>query len=285
MREEEKALREIEKAKRDAEKEEEALRKAMEKAQSDIEKSSAEERAKFEQKLLELTERLRTAEEKNQRAISLAQQTRRGHVYVISNIGSFGEHVYKIGMTRRFEPMDRVHELGDASVPFEFDVHALIKSDERAGARARSPQAVRPQPGEQGEPRREFFRIQLTEICQEINSMGWRWRGRSRPRRASFERRSPRSARSPTRPSTSGPGCSSRSSGPVHPEPKRRAGGRRSRRVAGLRRLRAPALGVPRQSQGPQGRWVRPPDHARPDGRPAIDGARASPAPWTRAKG
>jgi len=78
MREEEKALREIEKAKRDAEKEEEALRKAMEKAQSDIEKSSAEERAKFEQKLLELTERLRTAEEKNQRAISLAQQTRRG---------------------------------------------------------------------------------------------------------------------------------------------------------------------------------------------------------------
>lgn len=55
---------------------------------------------------------------------------RAGYVYVISNIGSFGENVYKIGMTRRLEPMDRVHELGDASVPFNFDVHAMIFSDD-----------------------------------------------------------------------------------------------------------------------------------------------------------
>lgn len=59
----------------------------------------------------------------------MAQQTKRGHVYVISNIGSFGEDVYKIGMTRRLEPLDRVRELGDASVPFEFDVHAIIFSE------------------------------------------------------------------------------------------------------------------------------------------------------------
>ena len=52
-----------------------------------------------------------------------------GYVYVISNVGSFGENIYKIGMTRRLEPQDRVDELGDASVPFKFDVHAMIFSD------------------------------------------------------------------------------------------------------------------------------------------------------------
>jgi hypothetical protein len=58
------------------------------------------------------------------------QNTRAGYVYVISNIGSFGEGVYKIGMTRRLEPMERIKELGDASVPFTFDVHAMIFSED-----------------------------------------------------------------------------------------------------------------------------------------------------------
>ena len=127
IREEERAQREFEKARKDAEKEEEMLRRAMEKARQDIEKSSDAERAKYEAKLLELSARLQSAEEKNQRALSMAQQTKSGHVYIISNLGSFGEHVYKIGMTRRLEPLDRVRELGDASVPFEFDVHAMIR--------------------------------------------------------------------------------------------------------------------------------------------------------------
>ena len=60
----------------------------------------------------------------------MAQQTRSGHVYIISNIGSFGDEVFKIGMTRRLEPLDRVKELGDASVPFSFDVHAMIRSED-----------------------------------------------------------------------------------------------------------------------------------------------------------
>lgn len=59
------------------------------------------------------------------------QNTRAGFVYVISNIGSFGENVYKIGMTRRLEPMDRIKELSSASVPFEFDVHAMISQRTR----------------------------------------------------------------------------------------------------------------------------------------------------------
>jgi hypothetical protein len=73
---------------------------------------------------------LQEAIEKKERALSMAQQTKRGYVYVISNIGSFGENVYKIGMTRRLEPIDRVKELGDASVPFQFDVHALVYSED-----------------------------------------------------------------------------------------------------------------------------------------------------------
>ena len=69
------------------------------------------------------------AQKNKERAISMAQQTKCGHVYVISNIGSFGENVYKIGMTRRLDPTERVKELGDASVPFGFDIHAMIYSE------------------------------------------------------------------------------------------------------------------------------------------------------------
>ncbi|MFA0544491.1 GIY-YIG nuclease family protein, partial [Vibrio sp. 10N.222.52.B7] len=105
-------------ARKEAEKEEKMLQKALEKARSELGQASEEQRAVFEAQLAELESKLQEAEEKGQRALSMAQQTRRGHVYVISNVGSFGEEVFKIGMTRRLEPMDRVKELGDASVPF-----------------------------------------------------------------------------------------------------------------------------------------------------------------------
>lgn len=65
--------------------------------------------------------------------VQRAANVRAGYVYVISNIGSFGERVVKIGMTRRLEPLDRVRELGDASVPFRFDVHVIIFSDDAVG--------------------------------------------------------------------------------------------------------------------------------------------------------
>ena len=130
IREEEKARREYERAMKEAAKEEETLLKLRAKVQAEVDKASDEQRAKFENQLAEVNERLRVAEEKNQRALSMAQQTKAGHVYVISNEGSFGENVLKIGLTRRLEPLDRIRELGDASVPFEFDVHAMIRSDD-----------------------------------------------------------------------------------------------------------------------------------------------------------
>lgn len=172
IREEERAQREYEKAMKEAEKEQETLRKAMEKARRDVEKSTDAERARYEEKLRELSERLRVAEEKNQRALSMAQQTKSGNVYIISNIGSFGEEVFKIGMTRRMEPLDRVRELGDASVPFEFDVHAMIPSqDAPALEHALHRRFVRSQVNKVN-PRKEFFRIPLSEIRAEIEKLG-----------------------------------------------------------------------------------------------------------------
>jgi len=172
IREEEKARRDFEKAIREAEKEEEILKKAMERVQRELGQATEEQKAKYEAQLQELSERLRIAEEKNQRALSMAQQTKTGNVYIISNIGSFGEHVYKVGMTRRLEPIDRIRELGDASVPFEFDVHSMILSDDAPTLeRTLHKKFVRMQMNKVN-PRKEFFKITLKEIKDEIEKLG-----------------------------------------------------------------------------------------------------------------
>ncbi|WP_078123906.1 DUF4041 domain-containing protein [Leptospira alexanderi] len=129
IREEERSQKEIEKALKDSEDEEKRYTKALEQAKKELEKAQGDQLQKIQLKMAELQRELEEAQQLKQRALSMAQQTKAGHVYVISNIGSFGESVYKIGMTRRLEPMDRVKELGDASVPFEFDVHAIIYSE------------------------------------------------------------------------------------------------------------------------------------------------------------
>ncbi len=172
MREEEKARREIERAIREAAKEEDMVQKAMEKLRGRIEQAKDEQRAKYEAQLLELEQRLREAEEKNQRAISMAQQTKRGHVYVISNIGSFGENVYKIGMTRRLEPLDRIRELGDASVPFPFDVHAMIWSEDAPSLELDLHKRFMLSLVNKVNYRKEFFRASLQEIKEEVEKVG-----------------------------------------------------------------------------------------------------------------
>ena len=91
-----------------------------------------------------------------------------GYVYVISNIGSFGEGIYKIGMTRRLDPMERVKELGDASVPFEFDVHALIFTDDAPGLEAALHREFSDRRVNMVNNRREFFRVSLEEIEQVV---------------------------------------------------------------------------------------------------------------------
>lgn len=191
MREEEKARREYERALKEASKEEETLRKAMEKVQKQVMEANEAQRAEFESRLSGLQEQLKQAEEKNQRALSMAQQTKAGHVYVISNIGSFGEEVLKIGMTRRLEPKDRIRELGDASVPFEFDIHAMLFSDDAPGLeKALHRHFLRKQMNKVN-PRKEFFRISLNEIREELERLGhnihWTMKAEAAEYRASLQ--------------------------------------------------------------------------------------------------
>lgn len=93
---------------------------------------------------------------------------RAGYVYVISNIGAFGENIYKIGMTRRLDPQDRVDELGDASVPFNFDVHAMIFSDDAPALEAALHKAFEDRKLNMVNTRREFFNVTLDEIKEVV---------------------------------------------------------------------------------------------------------------------
>ncbi len=173
MREEEKVRRECERAAREAAEQQETLRKAMEQAREQVAQATAEQKARYELQLDELAAKLKEAEEKGQRAISLAQQTKKGKVYIISNIGSFGEHVYKIGLTRRLNPQDRIDELGDSSVPFEFDVHAFIESEGAPRLESQLHRHFVLNQVNKVNHRKEFFRADLAHIRREIEKLGF----------------------------------------------------------------------------------------------------------------
>jgi len=171
IREEEKARRDFEKARKEVEKEEKMLEKARKEIEEKLSKAAAEDREKFEQELEEIKLKLLTAEEKGQRALSMAQQTKRGHVYIISNVGSFGENIFKIGMTRRLEPLDRVKELGDASVPFTFDIHAMIHSEDAPKLEKELHQTFNLDRVNKINYRKEFFSTSISEIKAKIDTL------------------------------------------------------------------------------------------------------------------
>lgn len=173
MKEEEKVRRELEKAKEEAEKEEKRYLEALEETKKLLEKAQGEELEKLNAKILQLQEQLEEAQRQKERAISQAQLTRSGHVYVISNIGSFGENVYKIGMTRRLEPMERVKELGDASVPFGFDVHAMIYSEDAPGLELLLHQEFNKLRMNRVNDRKEFFKVNLEAIEKIVRNKGF----------------------------------------------------------------------------------------------------------------
>lgn len=172
LREEEKVRREIEQAQKEAEKDETNYQKALDKARKEVEISSGEKHEKLLEQIKKLELELKEAQEKKERALSMAQQTKRGHVYVISNIGSFGEHVYKIGMTRRLEPLDRIKELGDASVPFSFDVHALIFSEDAPALENELHKVFEKKSVNLVNFRKEFFKVTLDDIERVIKENG-----------------------------------------------------------------------------------------------------------------
>lgn len=164
MVEEEKVRREIEKEKAKIEKEENQFKKEITKLMGYMQKSNEAEKQLYIDKIHELEAKLKQVEADKKDVLNREQNTRAGYVYIISNIGSFGEDVYKIGMTRRLEPMDRVKELGDASVPFEFDVHAMIFSDDAPALETVLHNTFRDNQVNKVNPRKEFFRVKLSEI-------------------------------------------------------------------------------------------------------------------------
>lgn len=129
-RENARAQREIEEALRRTEEEEAQYAKALAQARADLQ---ADDTAAMRARIADLEAKLERARAEHQRAASMAQITRSGYVYIISNIGSFGKRIFKVGMTRRIDPMERIYELGDASVPFGFDVHSMIWSEDAPG--------------------------------------------------------------------------------------------------------------------------------------------------------
>lgn len=168
MREEAKLQREIEEARRKAEKEQNHYQNALQRLQkqlataSDVDKQAIEEKIQeVESQLTQIDAALKDIDyrEANQKA---------GYVYVISNVGSFGKDVYKIGMTRRLDPTERVDELGDASVPFNFDIHAMIFSENAPALEAALHRAFEDRKVNMVNPRREFFRVTLDEIKEVV---------------------------------------------------------------------------------------------------------------------
>ena len=172
MREEEKVQKEIEAALIKAQKDEELYQNALDKARKEIMSTQGDNYLRLHAKITELEARIAEAQRNKERAKSMAEQTRRGHVYIISNIGSFGNNIYKIGMTRRLDPMDRIRELGNASVPFPFDVHAIIFSEDAPSLERELHRAFEQKRVNKINPRKEFFNVTLQEIEKLVRKNG-----------------------------------------------------------------------------------------------------------------
>lgn len=164
MREEEKVQRELAAAEEEADKEERATEKALDKARKDAEKLDDHGRALMAARIAELEARLAEAHTQKERVKAQAELTKSGHIYILSNMGSFGEAIVKIGMTRRLEPRERVAELGDASVPFPFDLHTLIYTDNAPALETELQTHFWEHRINLANDRKEFFKVPIADV-------------------------------------------------------------------------------------------------------------------------
>ena len=156
-REEARLIRDAEQARKDEQK----YQKLLEAVRADAGLMSSEE---HQAKIEELQKQLDFAHQKTERAEAMAERTKSGFVYIISNVGSFGENVVKIGLTRRVDPFERVKELGDASVPFLFDTHAMIYSDDAPDLEGALHKEFDEKRINTANYRKEFFKVSLDEV-------------------------------------------------------------------------------------------------------------------------
>ncbi|MCR8969309.1 DUF4041 domain-containing protein [Facklamia sp. 7083-14-GEN3] len=165
IREQQRVEKELEDQRRKLEKEETQFNNEINKMMSYLSKSSSDvEREIYAEKIRDLEEKLKKLEADKEDVRQRQTNTRAGFVYIISNIGSFGENIFKIGMTRRLEPMDRINELGSASVPFKFDVHALIFSEDAPALENLLHNHFKNKEVNKVNSRKEFFNVDLSEI-------------------------------------------------------------------------------------------------------------------------
>lgn len=164
MREEAEERKRLKEQQAQMEKEEQKYTTEIQNIQEQLKESLDDEKTKqLLEKIKELESQLGSLAAKKEEIVNL-QNGKAGYVYVISNLGSFGDDVFKVGMTRRLDPQERVDELGDASVPFKFDVHSFIFSEDAVQLESDLHAALEPNRLNKVNPRKEFFKISLDEL-------------------------------------------------------------------------------------------------------------------------
>jgi hypothetical protein len=166
-REEQKLLRDLEKA----EEEEQHYAKMLAKARAEAARIADHQLETFTEQIEILERDLAQAHAKVARAQAMAEKTRSGYIYIVSNIGSFGPDVVKIGLTRRLDPSDRVRELGDASVPFTFDTHAVIYSEDAPALERALHSEFEDLRVNTRNNRKEFFRVSLDDVEKAVKHL------------------------------------------------------------------------------------------------------------------
>lgn len=170
MRQEAEERKALEQQQKKLEKEENKYKNEIENVKIAISTSNENEVEALKKRLQELTEMLENVNEKKEKIINL-QNGQAGYVYIISNIGSFGENIFKVGMTRRDEPQDRVDELGNASVPFPFDVHSFIFSSNAVELENRMHKILDSKRVNKINRRKEFFEVDINEMERIVHEI------------------------------------------------------------------------------------------------------------------
>lgn len=151
-----------------AQKKEDEYTALLDMARKEAGLATSDEIDEVNKRVKDLEQQLEDAHDRNERAQAMAEKTKSGYVYIISNIGSFGDGVIKIGMTRRLEPYDRIKELGDASVPFLFDTHAMIYSDDAPALEKTLHAEYDDRRVNAANYRKEFFRVAVDEVEEAV---------------------------------------------------------------------------------------------------------------------
>lgn len=170
MRQEAEERKALEQEKKKVENEELKYNNEIEKLKAQLQETADKEKDILNAKILELQAKLSDVIVKKDNITQL-QNGRAGNVYIISNLGSFGENVFKVGMTRRINPQDRVNELGDASVPFKFDVHSFIFSEDAVGLEKKLHDILNEKRVNKVNLRKEFFYTSLDELEALVNEV------------------------------------------------------------------------------------------------------------------